>query len=122
MSPGGKVTTSTTHTMVISPHLVTVVARGPDAMVTTQKHLGATVATVERQRPQQQHPEVVISPEADRLLDDINQIISDDNGGSLVGGQSGLPNNTDLTTLISFDVAGSGYDIDMGCNFDGIPD
>ncbi len=126
--------------MVISPDLVTVVARSPDAMVTTQKHLGATVATVE-----QQHPEAVISPEADRLLDDIDKMINDDPGavfspeedrllneideminndsaGSPVGSQSGLLNNTNPTTLIFFNEGDPGYDIDLGWTFDGIPD
>ena len=117
--------------MPISSTLVATVARvvtsNATATVTTYQHLGAgaTVTTFSQKSTAvtaRQQSGTTLSPQEDALLGDINQIINDDNAGSLVGSQSGLPNNTDPTTWISFDATGSGYDIDLGCKFDGIPD
>ncbi|WP_330926608.1 hypothetical protein [Candidatus Sororendozoicomonas aggregata] len=131
--PGGKVATSTAHVMPISSTLVATVASvtgasGASATVIEHQHLGtagATVTTFAQKSTAvtaRQQSGTALSPQEDALLDDINQIINNDNAGSLVGSQSGLPNNTDPTTCVSFDVAGSGYDIDLDWTFDGIPD
>ncbi len=131
--PGGNVVTSTTHVMPISPTLVATVASvtgapGVSATMIEHQHLGAAAATVTTFSQKsaavtaRQQSGTALSPQEDAFLTDINQIINDDNAGSLVGGQSGLPNNTDPTTWVSFDTGDSGYDIDLGWTFDGIPD
>ncbi|WP_330926602.1 hypothetical protein [Candidatus Sororendozoicomonas aggregata] len=106
VSPGGKVTTSTTHTMVISPDLATVVTRFPDATVTKQKHPGATVTTVLPERAtvserQGLHPTTDLPPAA------INDMTQGQLTDPLEGDLSDLP-NINPTTSILFDAGDIG--------------
>ncbi len=98
---------------------------GASATVIEHQHLGTAAATVTTFSQKstavtaRQQSGTALGPEEDALLDDINQIINNDNAGSLVGSQSGLSNNTNPTTWISFDADDTGGidEIDFGLDY-----
>ncbi len=103
--------------MAMSSQLVTVVSRSPNATVTKQKHLGATVTTVLPERAtvsERQGPHTT----TDLPLAAINDMTQGQQADPLEGDLSDLP-NINPTTSILFDAGDIGGidDMDFGLDY-----